>query len=100
MTNPWGYNPAYIYMSKDIYSHNFFLYMKESNTLVGNATIKQLQRGVLQNTEGHYMEESNSLVGNATIKQLLREVLLNTKGQYMKESNSLAGNANIKQLQR
>ena len=61
--------------------------MKESNTLVGNATIKQLQREVLLNTKGQYMKESNTLADNATIKLLQRAVLLNTKGRYMKELN-------------
>ena len=41
------------------------------------------------------MKESNTLSGNASIKQLQKEVLLNTKGQYMKESNTPAGNATI-----
>jgi len=44
------------------------------------------------------MKELNTLVGNAPIKQLEREILLNTKGQYMKESNNLAGDVTIKQL--
>ena len=44
------------------------------------------------------MKESNTLVGNATIKQLTKEVLLKTKGQHMKESNTLVGNVTIKQL--
>ena len=36
--------------------------------LVGNATIKQLRSHTLPNTKGQYMKESNTLVGNATIK--------------------------------
>ena len=50
------------------------LYMKESNTLAGNATIKQLQRGILRNTKGQYMKESNTLEDNVTIKQLQKEI--------------------------
>ena len=46
----------------------------------------------LLNTKGQYMKESNTLAGNAIIKQLQRKVLPNTKGQYIKESNTLAGN--------
>ena len=57
--------------------------MKESNTLVGNATIKQLQKEVLPNIKGQYMKDSNILADNATIKQLQKEVLANTRGQYM-----------------
>ena len=44
------------------------------------------------------MKESNILVGDATIKQLQRVILLNTKGQYIKESYIPAGNATIKEL--
>ena len=44
------------------------------------------------NTKGQYMKKSNIIADNATIKLLQREVLLNTKGQYMKESNFLVGN--------
>ena len=57
--------------------------MKESNTIAGNATIKQLQRDVLLDTKGQYMKKSNTIPGNATIKKLQKEVLLSTKGQYM-----------------
>ena len=46
------------------------------------------------------MKESNTLVGNVAIKQLQREILLNTKGQYMMESNTLASNATIKHHQK
>ena len=56
--------------------------MKESNTLVANATIKQLQEEVLLYTKGQYMKESNILVGNEGIEQLQRAILLNTKGNY------------------
>ena len=41
------------------------------------------------NTKGQYMKESNTLAGNATIKLLRGEILLDTKGQYMKELNTL-----------
>ena len=44
------------------------------------------------------MKESNILVGDATIKQLQRVILLNTKGQYIKESYIPAGNATIKEF--
>ena len=44
------------------------------------------------NTEEQCMNESNTLVGNVTIKQLQRDILLYKKGLYVKESNSLAGN--------
>ena len=37
----------------------------------------------------NFMKESNTLAGNVTIKQLQAEVLLNTKEQYMKDSNTL-----------
>ena len=40
------------------------------------------------------MKESNILVGNATIKQRQKEILLNTKVQYMKELDSYAGIVN------
>ena len=46
------------------------------------------------------MKESSILVGNATIKKLQREILLNTKGQYMKESNILVSNAACNFLKR
>ena len=62
----------------------------ESDTLAGNATIKQLQREILLNTKEQYMKESNTLVGNATIKQHPKEILLNTKGQYKRVSNTNA----------
>ena len=48
----------------------------------------------------HYMKESDTLACNATIKQHQKEILLDTKGQYMKESNTLAGNATIKHHQK
>ena len=45
--------------------------MKESNTLAGNAGNNSLERELLLNTKGKYMKESNTntLAGNATIKQ-------------------------------
>ena len=55
---------------------------------------------ILLNTKGQFMKESNTLVGYAIIKQLTSLILLNTKGQYMKESNTLAGYVTIKQQQR
>ena len=79
--------------------------MKESNILVSNVAYNSLRREVLLNTKGHYMKESNTIVGNATIKQsntpvgiaandsMMRQLLQNTKGKYMKESNTLADNA-------
>ena len=66
-------------------------YMKESNILVSNATIKQYQKKVLLNTKAQYMKESNSPPGSATIKQQQKEIWLNTKGQYMKELDFYAG---------
>ena len=65
-----------------------------------NATIKQIQRGILLNKKGQYMKDSNTLAGNATIKRHPKEILLNTKGQYTKASNNHAGTATIKQLER
>ena len=64
--------------------------MTESNTLVGNATIKPLKSPLLQNTKGQYMKDSNTLAGNATIKRHPKEILLNTKGQYKRVSNTNA----------
>ena len=58
--------------------------MKESNTLAGNAIIKQLQREVLLNTKGQYMMESNTLVGNVANNFLTRDILVNTEERYMK----------------
>ena len=52
------------------------------------------------NIKGQYMKESNTLVVNVTIKQLQTRILLNIKGQYMKESSTLAGNVTIKQLEK
>ena len=72
----------------------------EQNTLAYNATIKQIQRGILLNQKRQYMKESNTLAGNATIERHPKEILLNTKGQYTKASNTHAGTATIKQLER
>ena len=55
-----------------------------------NATIKQIQRGILLNKKGQYMKDSNTLAGNATIKRHPKEILLNTKGQYKRVSNTNA----------
>ena len=75
-------------------------YMKESNTLSANATIKQLIMDIWLNTKGQCMKESNTLADNATIKQLIKVVLSNTIGNFLKESSTLASNVAIKQLQR
>ena len=69
--------------------------MKESNTLAGNAIIKQHLKDTLLNTKGKYMKESNTLAGNAGNNSPEREVLLDTKNQYMRVSNK--GNP-IKQI--
>ena len=66
-------------------------YMKESNILVGNATIKQHRRGILLNTKGLYMKESNILATNATIKQPQGAILIHIKGQHIKELDSHNG---------
>ena len=77
-------------------------YMKELNSLAGNATMKQLQRGVLLNKKGQQLHklELDIHAEIVTIKQLPRVFWRNTKGLYMKESNIFAGNTTIKQLQR
>ena len=54
----------------------------------------------MQNIKAQYMKDSNILAGNATIKQNKTEILLNTRGQYQKESNILVSNAKIKQHHR
>ena len=64
-------------------------YMKESNTLAGNASIKQLQMDILLKTKGQYLKESNSLAGNATNKQHQKAILQDTKRKDMRESNNL-----------
>ena len=69
--------------------------MKESNILVGDVTIKQLQRVILLNTKGQYIKESYIPAGSATEM----EVWFNTKGHIMMESSILAGNVTIKPLQ-
>ena len=43
-----------------------------------NVITKELQWDILLNTKGHYMKELNTLVSNATIKQQQKEVSLNT----------------------
>ena len=60
--------------------------MKESNTLVGNVTIKHPPSKIFTDTKGQYMKESNTLVDNVTINHPPREILPDTKGEYMKES--------------
>ena len=62
--------------------------------------MKQLQREVLFDTKGLYMKEINTLEGNATIKEQQKKIFFDAKGQYMKESNTLEGNVNIKQQQK
>ena len=66
--------------------------MRESDTI---AIIKLLQSHGLLNIKGQYMRDSDTLAGNADNNFLERIVLLNTKGKYMKESNTPAGNATI-----
>ena len=56
------------------------LYMKESNTFVGNAIIKRIERDILLNTKRQYMKESNTHAVNATLNSNLRLRVLNTKG--------------------
>ena len=63
---------------------NIHVYSAENNSL------HTLHSQVLPNIKRQYIRESNTLAGNATINQVQREVLLNIKGQYMKESNTLA----------
>ena len=46
--------------------------------------MKQLQREVLFDTKGQYMKESNTLEGNATIKEQQKEIFCDKKVQYMK----------------
>ena len=62
-------------------------YMKESNTLVDSATIKQPQSLVLLNTKGQYMKGSNTFVDSVENNSLEKQILKNTNSQYMKESN-------------
>ena len=60
-------------------------YMKESNTLAGNVTTKQLQSPILLNTTGQYMKESNTHADNVENSLLASHFLVNTKELYMKE---------------
>ena len=50
-----------------------------------------LKRGILLNTKGQYMKESNTLAGNAGNNLLKRVILVNTKRQYIKVSNNVVG---------
>ena len=59
-------------------------YMKESNTLVANVTINQVEREILPNTKEQYMKESNIPAGNVANNFLTREVLSNTRNLYIK----------------
>ena len=60
--------------------------------LMGNVTMKQLQREVLLNRNGP-MKESNTHVGNVADNFLIRKNLNKQNRQFMKESKSLVGNA-------
>ena len=63
--------------------------MKESNTLVGNATIKQLKRDTLMNIKGQYMMDSNTLVLDAAYNSLIWEILQDTVGLHIKANKHL-----------
>ena len=65
--------------------------MKVSNTLVDNATIKQLKRGTLLIIKGQYMMESNTLVGDVAYNSLIREVLQDTIGLHIKANKQWKG---------
>ena len=52
-----------------------------------------LHNQIWSNTKGEYMKESNTLAGNAPIKQVQRDILMNIKGQSMKELNTLVYSA-------
>ena len=58
--------------------------MKESSTCE-KCNHQGAPKGNLANTKEQYMKESNSLVGNATIKEQQKEILLVTKAQFMKK---------------
>ena len=73
------------YHMRKIWQHIRRLFMMESDTLAGNATINQLQSLAWLNSKEQYIKESNTLAANVSIKQLQREIRVNTKGQYMKE---------------
>ena len=53
--------------------------MKESNTFVGNAATKQLQKDILHNTNRYNMEVSNTYANNAATEQLQMDLLLDIK---------------------
>ena len=55
----------------------------ESNSLAGNATIKQQQKEVLLITKEQYMKESNFLADIAVCNLLLGQVSQGTKGNYI-----------------
>ena len=55
--------------------------MKESNILVGDVTIKQLQRVILLNTKGQYINPCRQCDSQGTEM----EVWFNTKGHIMNE---------------
>ena len=54
--------------------------MKESNSLVISAMNNYLHNQIWSNTKGEYMKESNTVTGNETIKQIERDILMNIKG--------------------
>ena len=62
--------------------------MKESNSPAVNATIKQLQRETLLNIKGLYMKESNTLVGDAAYNFLIKEVSQDTIGLHIKANKN------------
>ena len=58
----------------------------ESNTLVGNAAIKQHQKEILMNTKGQYMKELDSRAGIVLNNTLLGQILKSTKEIYIYKS--------------
>ena len=61
--------------------------MKESNILLGNATIKQHQKEILLDTKGQHMKELDSHAGIVISNILLGIILQSTKGIYMYNLN-------------
>ena len=70
--------------------------MKESNTFVDNATIKQNLKIILLSTKGQSMRKSSIPAGTVAKNFLRREILLNMKGQSMMEAETLVSNVIIK----
>ena len=58
--------------------------MKESNTLVCNVANNFPRRDLLLNIKGQYMKESNTLAGNAIITFVIREFSQDTKAINIK----------------